>query len=307
MLFQDKLEVMATSNEQDILRRLDGVLHTIQWKGPPSDTSHLNNPSHLASFKELGNHEELTSRRIISYALSHGQGVLGSNGTTLRICSIGCEDGSLDKVILEGLKERKVEYVGLETDETLCESTTEKLGMISSNIAVNTRVVDYEEDDLLELKLEAFDLIWMVNCTYYADQLGPLIQGATKLLKPSGVLLIISSSKQSIDQLITRFWSHQRPGHPLHTTETVLEVLSQLGLSHTVSREPVSFNLTSPLSENFQSPESLMLLDHLVFCRLSDYPPEVLQLVVEFLRTIAQTNGSQTTVSSVSDMIAIQH
>lgn len=299
---------MTSNSEQEILKKLDSVLASIQWKGPPSDISHLNCPSHLATFKELGNHEEVTSRRLIAHALGHAQRVVDDDvKDVLRICSIGCEDGSLDKNILEGLKEVKVEYMGLETDEQACEAAMEKLGQISPSISVSTAVVDYEEEDLMDLNLGTFDLIWMINCTYYAQQLAPLIQGATRLLKPTGKLVIISSSKQSIDQLITRFWCHQRPEHPLHTTESVVEVLSQLSLPHTINKEAVSFNLTVPLKEQFRSHQSSLLLDHLVYCRLADYPPEVGQLVVQFLQSIAHTNSdvSQTVVSSMSDMITI--
>lgn len=298
---------MTSNSEQEILKKLDSVLAGIQWKGPPSDISHLNCPSHLASFKELGNHEEVTSHRLITHALGHSQRMVGDDGHTLRVCSVGCEDGTLDKTILEGLKQIKVDYVGLETDEQLCEAAMEKLGGVYPNIGVSTAVVDYEEEDLMGLELGAFDLIWMVNCTYYAQNLAPLIQRAADLLKPTGELLIISSSKQSIDLLITRFWCHQRPEHPLHTTESVVDVLFQLTLPHTISREPVSFNLTAPMEEQFKSPQSLMLLDHLVYCRLTDYPPEVGQLVVQFLQSIAHTNTdmSQTMISSISDMISV--
>lgn len=298
---------MTSDSEQEILKKLDFVLAGIQWKGPPSDISHLNCPSHLATFKELGNHEEVTSSRLISHALGHAQRVVGDGRPALRVCSIGCEDGTLDMAILEGLKGIQVDYVGLDTDEQVCEAAMEKLAGVFPSISVSTIVVDYEEDDLMELQLEAFDLIWMINCTYYAQQLVPLIQGASCLLKATGELLIISSSKQSIDQLITRFWSHQRPEHPLHTTESVVAVLSQLTLTHTISREPVSFNLTAPLKEQFQSPQSLLLLDHLVYCRLTDYPPEVRQLVAQFMQNIAHTNSdtSRTVVSSMSDMITV--
>ena len=298
----------AAEAEKAILEKLDSVLESIQWKGPPSDISHLNDPDHLDTFKRLSNNEEVISKRISSYLISHGQKVMGA-GNTIRVCSIGCQDGSLDRNILAELGKRQIEYVGLESDEDLCESASEKLGSISSNISVSTTAVDYEEDDLAELSLAPFDLVWIVNCSHYADQLGPLLQGAAKLLKPSGILLAISSSKQSLDELITRFWSHQRPNYPLHTTETIQPVLTQLGLSHTVLRDHVTFDITDLLEDDFQSLQSLMVLDHLVFCRLADYPPEVLQLVVQFLKATSHTNSSDaniTLISSVSDMIAIQ-
>ena len=298
---------MASENEREILKRLDSVMAGIQWKGPPSDLSHLNSQSHLAAFKELGNQEEVTSSRLIACALRHAEAKVVEAGDSLRICSIGCEDGTMDKIILEGLKGIKIDYVVLEGDEQVCESAIEKLTGISPSIAVSAKVVDYEEEDMVGLDLGAFDLIWMINCTYYTQHLSSLILRATHLLKPTGELIIISSSKQSIDQLITRFWCHQRPELPLNTTESVLEVLSELVLPHTISRKPVSLNLTAPLKEKFQTPQSLLLLDHLVYCRLTDYPPEVSQLVIQFLQNIAQTDADKSldVVSSLSDMITV--
>jgi len=298
----------AAETEKAILEELDSILQSTQWKGPPSDISHLNNPDHLATFKKLSNSEEVISQRISTYLIAHGQKVLGTGGT-VRVCSIGCQDGALDQSILEGVGKTQVEYVGLEPDEDLCDAASEKLTSAFPNVSISTKAVDYEEENLTELNLLPFDLVWIVNCSHCADQLGPLLQTAAKLLKHTGVLLVVSSSKQSLDQLITRFWSHQRPKYPLHTTETIQPVLSQLGLAHTVHRDSVTFDLTDLLEDDFQSPESLMVLDHLVFCRLTDYPPEVLRLVVQFLKTMSHASSSdsnQTLVSSVSDMITIQ-
>ena len=289
--------------KEEILSSLDSILAGIKWKGPPSDTSHLANPVHLASFKTLGNHEEVTSARIIAAALQHAKGV----NTTLRVCSFGCEDGALDRIILEGLRDIKVEYLGMEADEQMCEAAMDKLADISPNIKVSTKVVDYEELDEEEVKsltIEPFDLIWMVNCTYYASSLTPLIHGAIQLLKPSGKMLIISSSMQSFEQLITRFWSHQR-NHHLHTSESVIGELTNLQLTHHISREPVTFNLTQQFRDEFKSPASGTVLDHLVYCRLSDYPSEVTALVTEFLQAIAQTNSTGIIISSMSDMITV--
>lgn len=276
---------MATSSsEQEILQALDCILAGLKWKGPPSDMSHLSSPAHMESFKELGNQEEVTSRRITTHILHLAK----QNGGVLRICSIGCEDGSLDQLILNDLKEIRVQYVGLDMDEQMVEGAMEKLSETSPHVEVTTIAVDYEERDTLkQLALEPFDLIWMVNCTYYATVLDPLLQGVLELLKPSGVLLIISSSQQSIEQLVTRFWSHQRQ-HQLHTTENVLKVLTQLNIQHLVNQEPITFDLTTHLREDFKNISTDLVLDHIVFCRLSDYPPEVKKLVIDFLKSIAE-------------------
>ena len=296
---------MATfKSPQEILKSLDSLLAGIKWKGPPSDISHLQSSSHLASFKKLGNQEEITSRRVITQTLMmyDEKQVKGS----FRVCSIGCEDGSLDRLILDGIKELNVEYVGLDNDEQMVDMALEELRDISPNINITTMEVDYEDNNALEqLHLEKFDVIWMVNCTYYATSLNSLLQGGFSLLKPSGIMLIVSSSKESVEELVTRFWFHQRQDQ-LKTTESVVFTLHQLGIPYRIKREPITLNLTEQLNEDFQSDESKLVLDHLVFCRLTDYPPQVRELAVKFLKSIAEINKTSSKIVSMSDLIQIR-
>lgn len=69
----------------------------------------------------------------------------------LRICSIGCEDGQLDRLILEGLDDVKVQYMGLDTDELVVEGALERLQGLSPNIETNAVAVDYEEMSALKV------------------------------------------------------------------------------------------------------------------------------------------------------------
>ena len=283
--------------KQEILKSLDCILAETKWKGPPSDISHLDSPAHLSNFKKLGNQEQVTSQRIITALRSAKK-----ESKKFRVCSIGCGDGKLDKLILEGCQDTTIiQYVGLDIDEQVVDGAEEILAGTLLNIEISTVAVDYEDLSALKnLALEQFDLIWMVNCTYYAASLASLLQGALELLKPSGVLLIVSSSKQSLEQLVTRFWFHQRQDS-LHTTESLETSLMQLSIPYQVQREPITFDLTMQLANNFESAASELVLDHLVFCRLSDYGPKVKSLVIEYLQSIAKSGK----VISLSDLILI--
>lgn len=289
---------MATSQSQEILRNIDSILADIKWKGPPSDISHLQTPNHLASFKKLGNQEESTSQRITSHILTHPG---SKDGNCFRVCSIGCEDGSLDRAVLNGVKEIKMEYIGLDNDDQLVDVALEQLHDISPQIEVSTLAVDYEDGEAVkQLKLKPFDVIWMANCTYYTSSLVSLIQGAFSLLKPAGELIIVSSKKESIEELVTRFWSHQRQDE-LHTAESVVATLKQLSIPHHISREPITLDLTAHLGENFSTKQSELVLDHLMLCRLTDYPPQVKDLVIKYLKSIATKNK----IVSFSDFILL--
>ena len=259
---------MSTATQA--LSELDGVLSQTKWHGPPSDMTHLQDSQHLEAFKHLGNSEVVISQRIVEKA----KALIESSGSKeFRICSVGCEDGSLDRVVLGELSKAhpsvKILYTGIEIDEQVCDVAEERLNDVASNVKVEIVAKDYEE--LSKEDFTAFDLMLMVNCTYYASSLEELLKGAVQLLRPSGELIIISSSRQSFEELITRFWSHQRK-HELYTSESVTATLSKLGIKHTVDKAPVTFDLTECFDDNFNSSSSLLILDHLVFTRyLSAY------------------------------------
>ena len=248
------------------LNELDGVLSRTKWCGPPSDMTHLSDPHHLEAFKHLGNSERVISQTIVKKAKEL---IESSSLKEFRICSVGCEDGSLDKVVLEELSKTcplvEFHYIGVEMDEQVCEAAEDKLTDVSSNVHTDFVVKDYEELSKEDFT-DAFNLIFMVNCTYYASSLETLLKGSVELLKPSGELMIISSSRQSFEELITRFWSHQRK-HDLHTSENVIAALSKLGIKHNVDSAPVTFDLTECFNDEFKSSSSLLILDHLVFTR----------------------------------------
>ena len=301
---------MSAKSASSILGDLDKELGQIKWRGPPSDMSHLGDIDHIENFKKLGNYEHVISKWIVSKAMElvDSQPTSGP-ATAFRICSIGCEDGTLDQIILQSLGQAlpttQIHYTGIEMDDQVCELAEEKLSDLAPNIHIQIVAEDYEELKK-EDQSEPYDLIFMVNCTYYASSLDPLLKGAVQLLKPSGELVIVSSSRQSFDELITRFWSHQR-SHDLYTSETVVKTLSSLGIMHNIFKVPVTFDLTACFKDEFESPAFLLILDHLVFTRLRDYPPEVSKLCVMFLRSIAENSGSKMVITSVSDMIVIRN
>ena len=255
---------MSTADQ--ILSQLDGVLGKTKWLGPPSDMTHLHDAKHLEAFKHLGNSEAVISQKILEKA----KVLIGSTCATkeFRICSVGCEDGSLDRLLLSELSKAfpsiKFHYTGIEVDEQACDVAEDRLKGVASNVDIEMVAKDYEE--LSKDDFSAVDLMLMVNCTYYASSLEELFKGAVQLLKPSGELIVISTSRQSFEELITRFWSHQRK-HSLYTSENVTEMLSKLGIKYMVEKAPVTFDLTNCFAEDFSSDSSSLILDHLVFTR----------------------------------------
>ncbi len=297
---------MSKRLPKDVLTDLDKELADMKWCGPPSDLSHLHDPDHLSVFKELGNFDEIISQWIVNRIAT----LVSKQGEQeFQICSIGCEDATMDSIVLrklsKALPDKKFKYTGIAADEQAFEIVEETLELdnLGANITVELLERDYEE--LTNEGLLPFDFILMANCTYHASALGPMLSGATKLLNPStGELVIISAARQSLYELITRFYSHQRT-YELYTAEMVTATLDKLSIKYTVENETTKFDLTKQFAEGFLSEEASLILDHLVFIKLQDYAPQVAKLCVEFIECISATEEGRRVVRSVSDMIVV--
>ena len=305
---------MASRAPRIILEDLDKEMDSLSWQGPPSDLSHLGDPEHLSFFQKLSNYEEVISKWLVQKGMElvNANTQNGSCLEEFRICSIGCGDGALDRHILSNLVKLfpnvTFHYTGIDADEEICEVAESKLEDLAPNLQGKVQVEDYQE--LEEESFAAplsFDLIIMINsvCAYYATSLEPLLKGISRLLKPTGELVIISSSRQSFDELIARFWLHQQR-QELQSTEYVSDALKNLQLKYVIYKEALTFDLSQCFNDKFQTPCSQNVLDHLTFTRLKDYPPKVSSLCIEYLDAIAEPGKpSKYLVVSVSDMIVV--
>ncbi len=295
---------MAVRGPESILKQLDKILAETVWKGPPSDLSHLADPDHLENFKKLGNHEQTISKWIVKKA---GQLIKAKSMSVLQVCSIGCADGIFDALFLEEISRNhpsvSIHYVGINADEQVCEAAEEQMGTIGENVTVELVTEDYHE--LKKENFSPFDLILMVNpqfsCIYDESEVEPLMGTVLELLKPKGELAIVSSSRQSFTELIARFWQHQRR-HDLYTTEFLTRALQKMGVTCAMEQEPLTFDLSRCINEEFKSMYAMLILDHLMLVKLGDYNPEVAQLCVEYLASIAEGNGL---VGSLCDMVVV--
>lgn len=302
---------MAARDPKTILEDLDKALDKITWQGPPSDLSHLGDPDHLTCFQKMGNYKDVISKWLVQKGRELVK--LNKDGASLeqfQICSIGCGDGSLDQRILSDLVKlfpsTTFHYMGTDADDQICEVAESKLKGLAPNVEVEVLVKDYQEleDDDIATR---FDLVIMVNSisAYYTTSLEPLLKGVIHLLKPTGELVIISSSRQSFDELVARFWLHQQ-NQELQSTEFVTKALDKLDVKHNIYKEPLTFDLSQCFGDKFETPHSQNILDHLVLTRLKDYPPDVSELCTEYLEAIAEPGKPEKySVVSISDMIVV--
>lgn len=291
-------------SQEELLSRLDSLLEETSWKGPPSDLSYLTTDEQQLKFTQevvLGGGQESTVHCLTSQVKEALEAV---GGGTFRLCSVGCGDGMLDRKILLGLVDsglnQDLEYVGVGLCEQGSEEMVGRMEGVGERIKVRGVARDYSE--LTREEVGSFNCILMVSCLCTTVAPRTTLEVVLNLLEPGGRLVIVSSSRQSIDQLIGRFWRHQRH-YDLCTTEDATSILQDMSRTYSVLHLPVTFDLSSCAEDKFQSPQSKLVLDHLMQVNMDEYNPAIRELVGQYLQTIASPNGK---VESMCDVILIK-
>ena len=232
---------------QALLAELERLLEETSWKGPPSDLSHLT-PEQDQVFQEvvLGGAYHDTLAQVIVQQVEKTVGTVGGGERVFRLCSVGCGDGKLDRKILSLLvaahPQLGVEYVGV----GLCEQGCEEVEGVMEGVGegVKVRVVARDYGELSKEEVGTFNCVLMVSCLCYSVTPEATLQAVLSLVEPGGHLLLVSSSRQSVDELIGRFWKHQRH-YDLCTTEDVVAILKKMEKKYTMLQLPVTFDLSS--------------------------------------------------------------
>ena len=299
---------MASKTPGDILVDIDELLKESSWKGPPSDLSHLADPDHLQEFSEMvlgGEQDKKTMEWILKQVEQSMKVALGK--TSFQVCSVGCGDGALDKQVLEELAAAhpttEIQYVGVGLCEQGCEEVEAKMEGLAGNVMVQVVAKDYSE--LSKEEVGTFDCVLMVGCLGYSPAPEATLKAILELVKPEGELIVVSSSHQSVDALIARFWKHQRQ-YDLCTTENIKEILESLGVKHKMTRLPGVFNLTRCFAANFETVSSRHILDHIVQVNMEEYSPAICDACIEYLEALSVGPAEKRVVQSHSDMIVIR-
>lgn len=94
---------------------------------------------------------------------------LKEKAKALRICSLGCGNGNLDKSVLDEIMSKHpdviIEYVGVEISEFVCNEAKKLLRFPSSRVKVKL----YQQDLVLGIPEDPFDLVLALHCFFFID------------------------------------------------------------------------------------------------------------------------------------------
>ena len=120
----------------------------------------------------------------------------------------------------------------------------------------------------------------------------------------SGKLVILNAGQSPISDLYSLFYLHQNKNAIL-LTPSIKQTLNKMGISYTESRNEATLDFTQCLRDNFQHPYQKHILSFIMGVNAEEYPQAVWQVVMDYLRSVAQGGPEEALVPNFHDMLVI--
>ena len=154
---------------------------------------------------------------------------------SLRILSIGCGSGILDRQLIKSLatkEARQVEYAAIDPNSVACDRFRvdfESLGLKNVNLDLQKETVESMDFDA------RFDIIQAVHSVYYFADPATSIDQLLAQLGPKGKLVIFQAPMAELNRLADCFWGHQKKAD-IWYSERLSAHLQEAGLTHAKTR-----------------------------------------------------------------------
>jgi len=176
------------------------------------------------AFEGLSNQRDLIADWLVD-RLSAG------HATHLSILAVGCGDGLLDAAVAErllagGPDRCALRYVGVEPLEASARQFNERMGRIGSDqLSFDTVVAPFAEAVLDE----TFDVVTFVHSMYYLPDIAHALRAARALLRPNGVVLVLSAPRGVLNLLVDLI-APEIDGHRQWFSSDVCEAVTSIGV-----------------------------------------------------------------------------
>ena len=219
---------------------------------------------------------------ILEKALEYHIAKFSGDTVPFNICSIGCGAGEPDRIMLQNVSD-PVNYVGIEINEKsshMAKATLKDLPRAQVTI-INE---DFMQMDLTSLP--QFDLVLMIHVHYYIKDLKTMFGRLHQLAKENAKIVIISENLTAKQRLVRIFFEKELK-FPFRDSQDLLQVLDEMGVSYTSEALPNKgvWHLDRCFKEDFSSQFSKNVLDFMCQAALKNYPQEVRDMCVKYLRT----------------------
>ena len=128
------------------------------------------------------------------------------------------------------------------------------------------------------------------------------------LLMNAGCLLILIASLDypGFMNITYHFWLHEH-GWPMKLSDSITESLNTLGIKYKTESIYTALDCTDSFRDEFQKPRQKNFLDFLVHVKLERYPPEISQLCIEYLDSVAIGKPKQYLLQCSLDFIVYKN
>ncbi|XP_030848550.1 histamine N-methyltransferase A-like [Strongylocentrotus purpuratus] len=206
-----------------------------------------------------------------------------------RSLGIGSGTGSFEAALLKQLQLYfpSIHHIVVEPSETYVSHY--KLHSILDDVQYDWQLKtmqQFKHDRDVSCNGRKFDFISAVNSLYYADDLNETLRYLVDQLTPKGCLMIFIRSEKGAGYRIIVNFPELHPafeGSYLISSQTIVDMLTGMGLKHKVYHLPTSVDFSSAMNES--DAEGNALLD--LYTGIVDFrqtaPPSLVESVLEFL------------------------
>ena len=120
-------------------------------------------------------------------------------------------------------------------------------------------------------------------------------------------MLIVIPPSNPLCELCDRFWVHETK-RPFFFTSHVTSTLDTMMVTYSVQTPPnILLDLTQCFEEGFHHSSHRIVLDFIVQTKLSQYPPSVAQICINYLYSIAQGRPARCVIDHAVNWLVVQH
>jgi SAM-dependent methyltransferase len=154
-----------------------------------------------AAFEARSDQRRLIAEHLAACLAGRGGGDVQA---PVSVLSVGCGDGTLDRVLAAGLLDdagpgRPVRYVGVDPHRSGTEAFAAALGGLDSpDLVVDTSATTWAGTEVVG----PFDVVTFVHSMYYVPDVADAVRQACALLRPGGDLLVLSGPRGAMNALV---------------------------------------------------------------------------------------------------------
>ena len=100
-------------------------------------------------------------------------------------------------------------------------------------------------------------------------------------------VIVLSATQDPLNQLFLRFWSRENKCR-LTFAEDVMALLRGLKIPYATDRISGEIDLTKCFNDGFKETCHKWVLNFLIHAKLSNFPPSVTEICIEYLSSVAQ-------------------